>query len=124
MIDTTRFMEIAEILSSAGHAGDADDVRQLVKDAIAAARSASETRQEIVRQRAKIEDLEKRLELIKGIRYQEMRLELPEGGHVSLRWPESMTAESAQMLREVFTLQMNAHAKYIETRDALLKEAK
>lgn len=41
----------------------------------------------------------------------EMRLMLPEGGHVNLFWPDELTADSAQMLSEMFATVMQAFAR-------------
>lgn len=116
MIDKDKFAAISDSLRDDDRLEEAAAIDELIASAVESAKAAHECRAEIVSQRGKITSLELQLSMIKGIRYQEMRLELPEGGHVSLRWPESMTVESAEMLREVFTLQMNAHAKYMEGR--------
>lgn len=116
MIDKEKFTAIADSLRDADRFDAAAAIDELISSAVDSAKSAHECRTEIVSQRGKIASLEQQLSMTNGIRYQEMRLELPEGGHVSLRWPDSMTIESAGMLREVFTLQMNAHAKYMEGR--------
>lgn len=42
---------------------------------------------------------------------QEMRLMLPEGGHVNLFWPDELTADSALMLSEMFSTVMQAFAR-------------
>jgi hypothetical protein len=41
----------------------------------------------------------------------EMRLMLPEGGHVNLFWPDELTADSALMLSEMFATVMQAFAR-------------
>jgi len=124
MSDYVRYRKIAEELRCQGNASAAEAVDSLLTDYSAASTAAHETRQEIVKQCKRIADLEEQLQMVRGIRYQEMRFELPEGGHVSLKWPESMSAESAEMLREVFDLQMRAHARYMANRDGNVDTAR
>ncbi|VBR19247.1 hypothetical protein [Burkholderia pseudomallei] len=110
--DYARFRSIAEDLKEGGNHVASEAIDELLTSAI----SAHDAKQEAARHAKRITELEAALEMVRGIRYQEMRLHLPEGGHVSLRWPESMSLESAEMLREVFDLQMKAHAKYMANR--------
>ncbi|MDN7848085.1 hypothetical protein [Burkholderia seminalis] len=114
MVDYARFRSIAEDLKEGGNHVASEAIDEL----LTAALSAHDAKQEAARHAKRITELEAALEMVRGIRYQEMRLHLPEGGHVSLRWPESMSLESAEMLREVFDLQMKAHAKYMANRVA------
>ncbi|KYZ79035.1 hypothetical protein PTBPS01_04005 [Burkholderia pseudomallei] len=114
MNDYARFHSIAEDLKEGGNHVASEAIDELLTSAI----SAHDAKQEAARHAKRITELEAALEMVRGIRYQEMRLHLPEGGHVSLRWPESMSLESAEMLREVFDLQMKAHAKYMANRVA------
>lgn len=109
MNDYARHRRIADELKAGGNHVAAE----AIIDLLTAAASMHELRQEASRQAARIAELEVALEIARGIRYQEMRLHLPEGGAVTLRWPESMSLESAEMLREMFDLQMKAHAKYV-----------
>ena len=120
MSDSAYYREIAEELLESGNRSAAEAMDTLLTNYSLASTSAHETRQQVVKQRKQIAELEEQLQTVRGIRYQEMRLELPEGGHVSLRWPDSMTAESADMLREVFDLQMKAHARFMENRASKL----
>lgn len=41
----------------------------------------------------------------------ELRVILPEGGYANLLWPEELTADSAQMLSEMFSTAMQAFAR-------------
>lgn len=112
MNDYVRFRSIAENLKKGGNHVASEAIDELLTGAM----SAHDAKQEAARHAKRITELEAALEMIRGIRYQEMRLHLPEGGHVSLRWPESMSLGSAEMLREMFDLQMKAHAKYMTNR--------
>ena len=109
MSDYLRCRRIADELKANGQHVAAEAIDEL----LTAATSMYEVRQEANRQANRIAELEAALEIVRGIRYQEMRLHLPEGGAISFRWPESMSSESAEMLREVFDLQMKAHSKYV-----------
>jgi hypothetical protein len=120
MNDYVRYRGIADELKANGNHVAAE----AIDDLLTAATSLHEVRQEASRQGRRIAELEAALEIIRGIRYQEMRLHLPEGGAVTLRWPESMSLESAEMLREVFDLQMKAHAKYVSNLAAKAGAAK
>jgi hypothetical protein len=124
--EISRFFELEKILRDQGLAADADAIRELTRRLSEAEQSIQSSKQDFAQKSERVAQLEKLLGMLGGIRYQEMRLELPEGGHVSLRWPESMEADSAEMLREVVDLQMRAHAKYAEKRNAnaaLLRES-
>lgn len=112
MSEYHRYRSIADDLKAAGNHVAAEAIDELLTGAM----SAHASQQEAAQHAKRIAELEAALEMVRGIRYQEMRLHLPEGGHVSLRWPESMSLESAEMLREVFDLQMQAHAKYMANR--------
>ncbi|TGB34364.1 hypothetical protein [Burkholderia thailandensis] len=112
MSEYHRYRSIADDLKAAGNVVAAEAIDELLTGAMA----MHDVQQEAARHAKRIAELEAALEMVRGIRYQEMRLHLPEGGHVSLRWPESMSLESAEMLREVFDLQMKAHAKYMANR--------
>ncbi|WP_186182986.1 hypothetical protein [Burkholderia gladioli] len=112
MSEVTRYQSIAEDLKAAGNHVAAEAIQVLLNTAMA----NFEARQEVERSAKRIAELEGALEIVRGIRYQEMRLHLPEGGHVTIRWPESMSIQSAEMLREMFDLQMKAHAKYMANR--------
>ncbi|MBP0714863.1 hypothetical protein ABXK61_16280 [Burkholderia sola] len=112
MSEYHRYRSIADDLKAAGNHVAAEAIDELLPGAMA----THDAQQEAARHAKRIAELEAALEMVRGIRYQEMRLHLPEGGHVSLRWPESMSLESAEMLREVFDLQMKAHAKYMANR--------
>ncbi|MBJ9964459.1 hypothetical protein [Burkholderia seminalis] len=114
MSEYHRYGSIVDDLKAAGNHVAAEAIDELLTGAMTAHASKQEAAQHVKR----IAELEAALEMVRGIRYQEMRLHLPEGGHVSLRWPESMSLESAEMLREVFDLQMKAHAKYMANRVA------
>jgi hypothetical protein len=116
MSEYAYYRQIADELLAQGNRSAAEALDTLLTNYSQASTSAHETRQQVVKQGKRISELEEQLQMAQGIRYQEMRLELPEGGHVSLRWPESMTSESADMLREVFELQMKAHARYMMNR--------
>lgn len=109
MNDYVRYRGIADELKASGNHVAAEAITEL----LTASTSMHEVRQEAHRQAMRVVELEAALEIVRGIRYREMRLHLPEGGAVTLRWPESMSLESAEMLREVFDLQMKAHAKYV-----------
>ncbi|MGU2419441.1 hypothetical protein [Burkholderia cenocepacia] len=115
MNDYARYHSIAADLKAAGNHVAFEAIGELLTFAMA----AHDAKQDAARSEKRITELEAALEMVRGIRYQEMRLHLPEGGHVSLRWPESMSLESADMLREVFELQMKAHAKYMANRVAV-----
>ncbi|MBN3832904.1 hypothetical protein [Burkholderia sp. Ac-20344] len=112
MSEYHRYRSIADDLKASGNHVASEAIDELLTGAM----SAHDAKQEVARHAKRIAELEAALEMVRGIRYQEMRLHLPEGGHVSLRWPESMSLESAEMLREVFDLQMKAHAKYMANR--------
>ncbi|MBJ9659828.1 hypothetical protein [Burkholderia gladioli] len=112
MSEVTRYQSIAEELKTVGNHVAAEAIQVLLNTAMA----NFEARQEVERSAKRIAELEGALEIVCGIRYQEMRLHLPEGGHVTIRWPESMSIQSAEMLREMFDLQMKAHAKYMANR--------
>lgn len=114
MNDYMRLRSIAEELKAAGNHVASEAIDELLTDAMA----AHDAKQEAARNAKRIAEMEAALEMVRGIRYQELRLHLPEGGYVSLRWPESMSLESAEMLREVFDLQMRAHVKYMANRVA------
>lgn len=114
MSEYHRYRSIADDLKAAGNHVAAEAIDELLTGAMA----THDAKQEVARHAKRITELEAALEMVRGIRYQEMRLHLPEGGHVSLRWPESMSLESAEMLGEVFDLQMKAHAKYMASRPA------
>ncbi|MCW3657579.1 hypothetical protein K6L27_05275 [Burkholderia cenocepacia] len=114
MNDYPRFRSIADDLRAAGNHVASEAIDELLTGAMA----AYDAKQDAARSAKRIAELEAALEMVRGIRHQEMRLHLPEGGHVSLRWPESMSLESAEMLRDVFDLQMKAHAKYMANRVA------
>ncbi|MET3631603.1 hypothetical protein [Burkholderia sp. 572] len=114
MSDYHRYRSIADDLKAAGNHVAAEAIDELLTGAMV----ADVSKQKAALHEKRIAELEAALEMVRGIRYQEMRLHLPEGGHVSLRWPESMSLESAEMLREVFDLQMKAHAKYMSNRAA------
>jgi hypothetical protein len=109
MIDMTEYKHLAASLREQCKEEAAAAIETLLEGYNSASKAAHETRQEIVKQRSQIASLEGQLEMINGIRYQEMRLQLPEGGHVTLRWPASMASESADMLREMVDLQMKHH---------------
>ncbi|WP_175777601.1 hypothetical protein [Burkholderia anthina] len=112
MNEYQRYRSIADELKAAGNHVASEAIDELLTSAMV----AHVAKQETAIHEKRIAELEASLEMVRGIRYQEMRLHLPEGGHVSLRWPESMSLESAEMLREVFDLQMKAHAKYMSNR--------
>jgi hypothetical protein len=47
-----------------------------------------------------------------------MRWTLPEGGSVSLEWPESISLESLEMVKEVLALQLSSVRRAIERKKA------
>ncbi|WP_186268081.1 hypothetical protein [Burkholderia gladioli] len=112
MSEVMRYKSIADELKAAGNHVAAEAILVLLNTAA----ENFEAKEEASRSAKRIAELESALGMIHGIRYQEMRLQLPEGGHVSLRWPDSMSPDSAEMLREMFDLQMKAHAKYMANR--------
>ncbi|NIF51442.1 hypothetical protein [Burkholderia sp. Ax-1724] len=118
MNDARRFIELAENLR-ADRPDAASAIGELLKSLSAISDASESSRQESLRQTARIADLERQLQMVNGIRYQEMRLILPEGGSIILRWPDHMTAESADMLRDVFELQMKAHAQFMQKKGNL-----
>lgn len=105
------FQELAEHFREQGKPVVALAVEKCLEESLAAAKAAHDTRQEIVRQRSYIADLEQRLGMVKAIRYQDFRVMLPEGGQVTLRFPDSMTSASADMIREMVDIQMKFHAR-------------
>ena len=109
MNDYVRYRGIADELKAAGNHVAAE----AIADLLAVSTTTNEAHQQAQHLAKRVAELEAALEIARGIRYQEMQLHLPEGGAVTLRWPESMSLESAEMLREVFDLQMKAHAKYV-----------
>lgn len=112
-----KFHELANQLREQGKPELALAVEKCLEESIAAAKSAHETRQEIVRQRSYIGDLEQRLGMVKAILYQDFRVMLPEGGQVTLRFPDSMTSTSADMIREMVNIQMKYHAQKQSTHE-------
>lgn len=113
MIDVTQYRALVASLRDQGNDEQALAVEALLDGYNAAATSAHDVRKEIVKQRGQIANLEGQLGMIQGIRYQEMRLQLPEGGYVTLRWPDSMAPASADMIREMVDLQMKYHARIV-----------
>lgn len=114
MIDVTEYKHLAASLREQGKDEPAAAIETLIEGYNAASKSAHETRQEIVKQRGQIASLESQLEIVKGIKYQEFHVQLPEGGHVTLRWPSLMAVESAEMIRELVDLQMKHHMRVID----------